>query len=388
LGVHCPICASAAAEELDFRAEVPIAQNLLFRSRQEALNCATGTLRIVRCLDCGFAWNAAFDAALLSYGADYENGQAHSPAFSRHLDEVAADVARCLSDQSGVTLLEVGCGQGDFLRRLAATLGPRLGKLVGFDPAFRPESPIPTRVRIERELFNAETSAPLKIAPDAVVTRHVVEHVADPLSFLRTLRSICAEGAALFVETPSLQWILDGAVAHDLYYEHCSLFDPGSLRLALETAGFRVEQVAPCFGGQYLLARAFAADAVHPIRRIDPPSNADYAARKAEMMAKLAASVRRDAAAGEKVALWGAASKGVTIALLLGEQLSLVEAAIDANPARWSTYMPVTALPVISPENARAASITKAYVANPLYLDEIALHCRSSGWPLKLEPIE
>jgi SAM-dependent methyltransferase len=388
LELHCPICASAAAEELDFRAQVPIAQNLLFRSKQEALDCATGTLHMVRCTTCGFAWNAAFDPGLLRYGADYENSQAHSPAFSRHLDDVAAHIGRCLAGRRGLTLLEIGCGQGDFLNRLADALGGNLGQLVGFDPAYRTESPIPAAARIERERFSAETSARLGMRPDAVVTRHVIEHVADPLTFLRSVRSVCAEGVPLFVETPSVQWILDGAVAHDLYYEHCSLFDAGSLRLALETAGFAVDEVAPCFGGQYILARAFAAAGVTPARRSDRPSNADYPARKRETLRRLAASLRSDAAAGEKVALWGAASKGVTIALLLGEGLGLVAAAIDLNPARCGTYMPVTALRVISPEQAQAAAITKAYVANPLYLDEIATYCRSRGWPLKLEPIE
>jgi hypothetical protein len=48
----------------------------------------------------------------------------------------------------------------------------------------------------------------------------------------------------------------------------------------------------------------------------------------------------------------------------------------------------VTALPVISAEEAQAAAITKAYVANPLYLSEIAQFCSMRGWPLKLEPIE
>lgn len=105
-------------------------------------------------------------------------------------------------------------------------------------------------------------------------------------------------------------------------------------------------------------------------------------------MERLAATLRSDSAAGEKVALWGAASKGVTLALLLGDSLAGVEAAIDINPARSGTFMPVTGLPVISAEQAQAAAITKAYVANPLYLPEIALFCEGRGWPLKLEPIE
>lgn len=385
---RCPICGAAAAEELDFRPEVPIAQNLMLRSAREALGCPVGTLRMVRCMACGFAWNSAFDPALLVYGAEYENNQSHSALFGEHLDAVASHIGRRMVGRRCAAALEVGCGQGDFLHRLARMLEGRPRELVGFDPAWRPGSPLPEGARVERDYFTEAAGARLPTAPDLVVTRHVVEHVADPLAFLRALRSVCAQGVPLFVETPSVQWILDGAVAQDLYYEHCSLFDPGSLRLALGLAGFEVEEISPCFGGQYMLATAVASADVAPLPPEDRPSNADYPARKAGTMGRLAASIRRDSAAGEKVALWGGASKGVTLALLLGESLAQVAAAIDINPARSGTFMPVTALPVISAEEAQAAGITKAYVANPLYLPEISRFCGARGWPLKLEPID
>ncbi len=388
MSLRCPICESFAAEELDFRPRVPIAQNLMFRSRREALDCPVGTLRMVRCMTCGFAWNAAFDPGLLRYGADYENNQSHSRIFGEHLDAVAEHIGKHMSGRRAAAALEVGCGQGDFLHRLAGALGGEPLDLVGFDPAYRPGSAIPAGARVEREYFTAETAAKLQTAPDLVVSRHVIEHVADPLSFLRALRKVCAEGVPLFVETPSVQWILDGAVAQDLYYEHCSLFDPGSLRFALELAGFAVEAVSPFFGGQYMLATAVGAAGLRPSLPEERASNSDYPARKAAIVERLAAALRSDAADGEKVALWGAASKGVTLALLLGEALAGVEAAIDINPARSGTFMPVTGLPVISAEEAQGAGITKAYVANPLYLPEIALFCGRRGWPLKLETIE
>jgi hypothetical protein len=388
LSLRCPICASTAAEELDFRTEVPIAQNLMFRSAQEALDCPVGTLRMVRCMTCGFAWNATFDPALLRYGAGYENNQSHSAVFSEHLDAIASHIGKRMAGRRDAAALEVGCGQGDFLHRLAGVLEGGLSDLAGFDPAYRPGSRIPEGARLEREYFTEETGAKLQTAPDLVVTRHVIEHVADPISFLRVLRSVCAEGVPLFVETPSVQWILDGAVAQDFYYEHCSLFDAGSLGYALELAGFAVEEISACFGRQYMLATAVASAVVVPALPAARPSNVDYPARKAAILGRLAASLRSDAATGEKVALWGGASKGVTLALLLGDALAHVEAAVDINPVRSGTFMPVTALPVISAEEAQAAAITKAYVANPLYLSEIAQFCSMRGWPLKLEPIE
>lgn len=387
LSLRCPICTSVAAEELEFRAQVPIAQNLMFRSRDAALACPVGTLRMVRCMVCGFAWNAGFDPGLLHYGADYENDQSLSAAFARHLDEIAQRIARRIGGRHDVDGIEVGCGQGGFLRLLDSALGERARFLVGFDPAYRPASPLPNSARVERINFTQATGGRLGTAPDLIVARHTIEHVADPISLLRAMRSVCSEGALLFIETPDVQWILDGAVAHDLYYEHCSLFDGGSLRFALEKAGFAVEDVSSCFGGQYLFATAVAATEVVPTLPSSRPTNADYAARKAAAIEQVAAAVRRHAAEGETIAFWGGASKTVTLALLLGEALAHVEAAIDINPARSGTFTPVTGLPVISPDAAQAAGVTRAFVTNPQYLAEVEAFCRRRCWALDLVPV-
>ncbi|HEY0013297.1 MAG TPA: class I SAM-dependent methyltransferase [Allosphingosinicella sp.] len=361
----------------------------MFRSRAAAIACPTGVLNMVRCMACGFAWNSAFDPALLTYDADYENDQTLSPAYRRHLEGVADVAESMLGGRGGITALEVGLGQGQFLAVLAGRLGERIERLIGFDPAFRPSSPLPPRAHVERTLFSEATRAKLEAAPDLVVTRHVIEHVADPVAFLRSIRAACAEGVPIVVETPNLEWILRGAVVHDLYYEHCSLFDPDSLRRALAAAGFVAEAVHETFGGQYLIAAARAA--ASPVQEREAPSpvdNARYPERKAASLAAVTAALERDKAAGERVALWGGASKGVTLALLLGERRDPVELAIDVNPARAGTFMPVTGLPVVLPEAAREAGITKAYVMNPLYFGEIERDCRAAGWPIELVAID
>jgi len=367
---------------------VPIAQNLMFHTRGEALACPAGTLSMVRCMTCGFCWNAAFDPALLRYGADYENDQSLSPTFEHHLDDVAALIRQSAGDRDDLVVVEVGCGQGHFLHRLARGLAGRLTTLVGFDPAFRGDSPLPSGSRVEADYFNAGTSHRLGVQPDIVVARHVIEHIADPMAFLRALREVSPPGTLLFVETPTIQWILDGAVAHDLHYEHCSLFDAASLRLAIELAGFEVSDVRPMLEGQYLLASARARDSVRPTPRGDRPDNKDYSARRAGFVRHWREVFRQDVAAGHRPALWGAASKGVTLALLLDGSVGDLAMAIDINPARQRTFMPMTGVPVVSPETARAAGVSRVYVMNPAYLGEIETYCREVGWDILLQAVE
>ena len=384
----CPICSAAGPAPLDSRSHVPIAQNLMYRSREAAVNCPQGRLEMVRCMRCGFAWNATFEPTLLTYDADYENDQSLSPAFDRHLAEVAEAISGQLDPNERLSVVEVGCGQGYFLHRLADAFGSRLEKLVGFDPAFRQGSPMPPQARVVDELFNKATCRKAELVPDLIVTRHVIEHVPDPLAFLGAIRDVSRAGTVIAVETPNLQWILDGAVAHDFYYEHCSLFDPESLQFAMETSGFEEIEVSDRLGGQYMLALGRAGEPRRRPCRTSPPDNADYALRRAGYVDHWRRAFAEDRRDGEKVALWGGASKGVTLALLVGDSAADLSAAIDINPARDGSFMPVSGVPVVLPEKARRERITKAYVVNPAYCDEVEQYCRDRDWHLKLAVVD
>ena len=81
---------------------------------------------------CGFISNVAFDPSLQEYSSGYEATQSFSPTFNAF----AHRLARQLVDQydlHGKEIIEIGCGQGEFLTTLCE-LGDNRG--VGFDPAY------------------------------------------------------------------------------------------------------------------------------------------------------------------------------------------------------------------------------------------------------------
>ncbi len=72
----------------------------------------------------------------MAYDEHYQNEQANSASFQRHLREVADIVERLLGRQR---LVEVGCGKGLFP---GDAEGARGCDIAGFDPAYEGEHPL------------------------------------------------------------------------------------------------------------------------------------------------------------------------------------------------------------------------------------------------------
>lgn len=322
--------------------------------------------------------NRAFDGRRLAYGANYDSTQACSPAFRDYLDGLVdhlvsgAGVSEC-------RVVEVGCGDGGFLRKLVLA-GNNRGH--GFDPSYTGQSvDLGGRVRFERRRYDRSCG---RIQADVIVCRHVIEHVPDPVGLLRTMRRSVARSPrpTVFVETPSLEWILRNRVIWDLFYEHCSYFTAASLTTALGVAGLAVRALRPAFGGQYLWSESVPAartdgSAVPRGAGAVPDSTWDLAASEGRLVAVWRARIRELGTRGG-VALWGAGAKGVTLANLVDPDRALIACLIDLNPGKQGRYVPGTGHPIVGPEDLSAYGVSSAVVMNPNYREEILALLRRS----------
>ncbi len=387
----CPLCGGTDLVDGLARAGVPVFQNALYPTASAARAAQTGDLAIRACRRCGFVFNAAFNPELVAYGADYENDQTVSPAFAAHVDSVAARVLAEAVGREAPVVLEVGCGQGGFLERLAAVAarnGRKLGGAVGFDPAYRGPATDPSAaVRLEAKLFDREAARSIGRAIDVVATRHVIEHVSDPVGFLKAIAAALPEGEriALIVETPCVEWIFQNDVLQDFFYEHCNYFTSDTLGFALALAGFSDIQVEHVFDGQYLLASAKSGGTARADYPADAAERADSCVRFARAVADRAGewALRIDQGGG-MVALWGAGAKGVTFAGAVDPDARRITCLIDVNPRKQGHFAAASAHPILSPEQAVAAGVRTAIVMNPNYRGEIAATVQRQGWPFEL----
>ncbi len=373
----CPLCASSDNHLLLENNSVPVLLNHLADSPHEAARAQVGDLRIVSCADCGFTFNSRFDPSLVKYGERYENDQSFSPRFLEHLFHRVEAVARAVAVSNQFSVLEVGCGQGTFLESLL-TIAPA-GRAVGYDSAWR-DRPLPSGLHIERAYFDAKAASEHLGAFDACIARHVIEHVSDPLGFLRNSYLALKKDGLLFVETPDLEWILANIQMQDFFYEHCNYFTQTTLSEALSRAGFTVSRIERTFGGQYLWAEALRNTPQEP--RAAAPLPAGVMLDGTRMISFFAnwrcrlLDERREAGA---LVVWGAGAKGVTFVNQVDRECQLIDYLVDLNPNKASRFIPVTCHPVLGPDDSLVRIPPRLVVVmNPMYAREIEamLHMR------------
>jgi SAM-dependent methyltransferase len=232
----CPVCDGRDVVDLVARDRLPVMQNVVWPSREEALAAPCAPFSLGLCRACGFAFNTRFDGALMVYDPRYDN-DVPSAVFTDYYRSIARDLA-ARHDLTRGPVYDVGCGKGTFLDVLCATVPGTRG--VGVDPSCTPREADTARpVALLREMFRAELVAE---RPSLVVCRHVIEHIARPVEFIRAVvEGIRRDPAVpLFFEVPDLDWIIEHEAFWDFCYEHCNYFTRASFAHALERGGVAV----------------------------------------------------------------------------------------------------------------------------------------------------
>jgi Methyltransferase domain/C-methyltransferase C-terminal domain len=370
---RCPVCGSKLVEPFLALASVPVLTTALVHDAQSALAATRGDITLAACARCGMIVNTSFDSNLVEYDGDYENSQFFSPAFRQYAEDLAASLVRRHAIHDDV-VVEIGSGKGDFLALLCAS-GANRG--IGFDPSYGGEiGPASEGLDIEfvPTLYD-EHSAP----PDAalICARHVLEHIPDPVGFLRRVRAGIRSDPLIYLEVPNAEFTLTASGVWDVIYQHCSYFWRGSLGAAVANAGFDVADVYTAFDGQFVALEARPGDASPPIVDRDSEPELEELLQRVERAAhEHRASVRRWESYLARhrpaaVALWGAGAKGVTFLNTVAP--GAIEIVVDVNPRKAGSFVPGTGQPIRLPAELQQMSDPPAgvIVANSAYEDEI-----------------
>jgi SAM-dependent methyltransferase len=369
----CPNCGSSGRCRPFYEVRcVPTNSCLLIENRARALDFPTGNIVLAVCSECGFIFNAAWAPELTVYSEHYEETQGFSPTFNAFNRTIAEELVKTY-DIRGKTVLEIGCGKGEFLNLICETGGNRG---IGYDPSFVPARAHSTRnLRFVREFFTEHTR---ESAPDLLCCKMTLEHVGQTHRFLRSVRAVAnREGSLIFFQVPNVDRILREGAFWDVYYEHCSYFSVTSLEHLFIRTGFAVKRIWTGYGDQYLMILGSPAENGSDMAWGDLEGVAtvtdmcgSFSAAAARGRAAWLNRLRNWAASGQRTVLWGSGSKAVAFLTTLGVH-DEVEHVVDINPYRVGKYLPGTGQRIVAPAFLREYRPDNVVIMNPVYVREV-----------------
>jgi SAM-dependent methyltransferase len=226
-------------------------------------------------------------------------------------------------------MLDLGCGTGPTLRAFARLM--QGWELNGFDPHLSDRERV-RRIPGVKQVYEGSLEQ-IDGAFALVSAVHVLEHVTEPLAFLRGARRLLQQDGLFLVQVPYFpDTPFDFAV-----FDHCSHFTVRGIERLFGAAGLKVELVSTSVLPKEITVVARPADAEGAL---SAPSDAWLAEDALAVQACLdwLQSLRAQALAqpGDRVGVFGTSIGGNWLLGVLGEKIAFF---VDEDPGRaGSTY--------------------------------------------------
>ena len=385
---ECCACGQATLVPFADLGEIPVLCGVHWPDADAAAASPVGHMSMAYCPSCAYVRNIAFDPQAMVYDTTMDTNLHHSPAFQAFSAELVEHLGQRYRLR-GARILDIGCGQGEFLRELCHSTG---STGVGYDAMYAgPEGADPSGAEFHNGFAPRGAGLP---EYDLVTSRHWFEHIEDPYEFLVDLREQAAgRPVSGYIEVPDAVYDLSTA-GWEVIYPHISYFDANSLAQIVSRAGWRVEDTGTLFSGMFRFIEFSANSDDQPRRGTTPrpgPAERDrqlaalsgVAERHFAERDRWRTTIEELAESGANPVLWGAGSRGVQF-LCLADRNRRLAGVVDLNPRKWGRYLPVTAHRVDSPESLIEVKPRAVIITNPAYKNEIAAHLERLDVPAEI----
>lgn len=316
------------------------------------------TLDLCQCMGCGLV---QFDCEPVDYYRDV----IRAGGFSKTMVELRRYQYKHLIDSyhlEGKKFIEVGCGQGEFLKVLSEFPVEVHG--IEHDPHLV-ELARAQGLDVTEGFTETEDTRFAGGLYDVFLSFNFLEHQPDPGTMLQAIYRNLEDDAMGLITVPSFEYIMDHNSYYELIRDHLAYYTFETLTPLLERNGFLVEE-----------CEVINRDTLSVIVKKRPQMDTEnllecYVNLKREMESYMKYLDVWD----KKVAVWGASHQGFTLAATtkLGERARYI---IDSAPFKQGKFAPASHLPIVGPDHFHEHPVDAIIITAPGYTDEIAASIR------------
>ena len=344
----CPICYYGVSAPYFDGGEHPLATLGWPASLAEAQHMARYPLDFVQCLNCTHVWNRSFTYAAVPYQKNPNRMFNKGGIWQQHL--VATQMLLRKHLPQSPTIVDIGCGEGHFVRGLA-DMADGMGRYIGLDPNGAAHSG--RGVHFISRYFDPATDV-AHFEPDAIVMRHVLEHLTDSARFVDQLAwhaAGLAKPVVFFAEMPCIDRVQQTGRLADFFYEHPSHFTTRSFRQLMQRAGTILE-----------LAHGYNGEVVFALVRFEIGDNckgvaglaSTFFARAKESRDTIQRQLTDLASEGKRVAIWGGTGKAAAFIHQFGADAKRFPLVVDSDAEKVGTFVPGAGQEIVSRDVLKA----------------------------------
>lgn len=332
---RCPVCAGTMAAKAFDGGHQPLATLGWPMTAQDAQVMTRLPLDYVQCCRCTHVWNRAFDYDAIPYQSNPNRMFNKGGIWGGHL----AKVRDLLLDRLGPApcVVEIGCGEGHFLRGLAQ-VRPQ-GRYIGFDP--NGEVAQGHQVEFHQRLFAPLQDMPA-LVPDAIVIRHVLEHLTEPAALIEQMAwaaSLSDRPCLLLAEVPCIDRAFEAVRSTDFFYEHVAQFTSQSFETLMRRGGAAPE-ILHGYDGEVVFG--FVVLQGDPLQREQAQRTRAFADAIHQGRINIRVQIDELAASGRRVAIWGGTGKAAAFMHYFEVDAVRFPLVVDSDPEKVGSYVPGT----------------------------------------------
>ena len=332
----CPACSHHVAVPFFDGGQQPLATIAWPASIDEAKALPRLPLDFVRCIECGHVYNMAFDYDQVPY-SDKPNLMFNDGVlWSEHIVRRSLDILGHLPEAPVV--IDVGYGDGGFLASLRQQC-PK-GRFIGFDP--HGADGRVSGMDLRKEYFDAARHL-LEIQPDVILSRHVLEHLVNPLGFLQRIATVASAlgiTPLAYFEVPCIDNAVVGRRTVDFYYEHSSQFTTTSFVRMLTKCQAQIIEVGHAYGNEVIFGIVRLGGA--PIPTAFTKEAVDFRNDSGAALSVISHQLEALYQSGKRVAVWGGTGKSAAFMCRYGVDADRFPIVVDSDAGKAGTFVPGT----------------------------------------------
>jgi SAM-dependent methyltransferase len=257
----------------------------------------------------------------------------------------------------GHKVLEVGCGQGEYLALIEQSGANAFGVEHNFESVLICRS---AGLRAQQTFIEGPRTKIDNGPFDGFAILNFLEHIPTAHATLQGISANLSDGATGLVEVPNFDMILQSGLFAEFITDHLYYFSQQTLTTLLESNGFDVLDCSPSWHNYVLSAT---------VRKRMPVDLSSLQASQSALQVSFREFLSRFSP--KRVAIWGAGHQALALISLMSisDHIAYV---LDSAPFKQNRFTPATHLPIVAPERLNDGDVDAVIVLAASYSDEVA----------------